>query len=51
MTFRYAACMHLVCTVPRCGAAWNWCCARVNREHPPFSCPLGFPVDVVPGMG
>jgi hypothetical protein len=51
MTFRYAACMHLVCTVPRCGAAWNWCCARVNREHPPFSCPLGFPVDVVPGIG
>ena len=46
MTFRYEACMHLVCAMPQCRQAWNWCCGRINPAHPPFSCPLGFFVDV-----
>ena len=47
MTFRYEACMHLVCAMPQCQARWNWCCGMVDAEHPPYRCPLGFPVDGV----
>ena len=41
-THRYIACMHIVCTQCRC--EWNWCCGRVHPNHPPYSCPNGFPV-------